>query len=306
MFPDGTWSIGELAEQAGTTVKTVRFYSDRGLLPEAGRSSGGHRRYGPEALDRLRTIRSLRSLDLPVAEVGRVLEREDALEDVIAGRLRELGSQLSALRWREAALQLLHESPAAERADRLQLIGAITTPPSTAPMARFWRWLLPAGLPRALFAAIIEEAVPQPPGDPSPAQVLAFARLHALTSAARPDLCRPRTSVPDRGKHPAVVYEGLSEAYALAGTELKDRLAPRTGDALDCFVAVHAEALETADTPAFRRQLDDYLRRTAHPVMDRYWLLAAEAAGGPDADRPTMGAAHDWLQTALAEQLAAG
>ncbi|GAA2652792.1 hypothetical protein GCM10010425_78120 [Streptomyces spororaveus] len=38
---DGLWSIGELAEWAGTTVKTVRFYSDRGLLPEAGRSSGG-------------------------------------------------------------------------------------------------------------------------------------------------------------------------------------------------------------------------------------------------------------------------
>ncbi len=304
MFPDGTWSIGELAEQAGTTVKTVRFYSDRGLLPEAGRSSGGHRRYGPEALDRLRTIRSLRSLDLPVPEIGRVLERDDALEDAIAGRLRELGSQLAALRWREAALQLLHDSPAEERADRLRLIGAITSPPSTAPMARYWRWLLPPRLPRRLFSAIVEEAVPQPPGDPSPAQVLAFARLHALTTAARPDLCRPQTSVPDQGKPPAAVYEGLSEAYALAGAELTARQPPRTGDALDCFVAVHAEALGTTDTPAFRRQLDDFLRLTAHPVMDRYWVLAAEAAGGPDADRPTMGASHDWLHTALGEELA--
>jgi len=302
VFPDGTWSIGELAEQAGTTVKTVRFYSDRGLLPEAGRSSGGHRRYGPEALDRLRTIRSLRSLDLPVSEVGRALEQEAALEDAIAARLRELGGQLAALRWREAALQLLRDSPAEERADRLRLIGAITTPPSTAPMARFWRWLLPPRLPRTLLSAIIEEAVPQPPGDPSPAQVLAFARLHALTSAARPELCRPQTSVPDHGSRPAVVYEGLSEAYALAGAELTARQAPRAGDALDCFVTVHADALEAADTPAFRRQLDGFLRRTAHPIMDRYWLLAAEAAGGQDAGRPTMGAAHDWLHAALREQ----
>jgi DNA-binding transcriptional MerR regulator len=29
------WTIGEFAERARTTVKTVRFYSDRGLLPEA-------------------------------------------------------------------------------------------------------------------------------------------------------------------------------------------------------------------------------------------------------------------------------
>ncbi len=28
--PAGLWSIGELAERAGATVKTVRFYSDRG------------------------------------------------------------------------------------------------------------------------------------------------------------------------------------------------------------------------------------------------------------------------------------
>ncbi|MEV4442480.1 MerR family transcriptional regulator, partial [Streptomyces sp. NPDC049577] len=119
--PDVTWTIGELAERAGATVKTVRFYSDRGLLPEAARSTGGHRRYGPEALDRLRLIRSLRALDLPVPEVGRVLDEDDALEDVVAGRLRELGTRLSALRWQQASLQLLRDCAPEERAERLRL-----------------------------------------------------------------------------------------------------------------------------------------------------------------------------------------
>ncbi|MFJ6564672.1 MerR family transcriptional regulator, partial [Streptomyces sp. NPDC091412] len=46
-----------------------------GQRPEAGvRSSGGHRRYAPEALARLRTIRSLRSLGVPVSEIRRVLD----------------------------------------------------------------------------------------------------------------------------------------------------------------------------------------------------------------------------------------
>jgi DNA-binding transcriptional MerR regulator len=112
------WTIGELAEHAGVTVKTVRFYSDRGLLPETARSVGGHRRYGPEALERLRMIRSLRTLDLPVPAVGRILDQEDALEDVIAGQLREIGSRLAALRWREAALQLLQDCAPEERAER--------------------------------------------------------------------------------------------------------------------------------------------------------------------------------------------
>lgn len=73
---DGLWSIGELAERAGVTVKAVRFYSDNGLLPEASRSAGGHRRYGPDALGRLRLLRSLRTLGLPVREVRRVLDEE--------------------------------------------------------------------------------------------------------------------------------------------------------------------------------------------------------------------------------------
>ncbi|UXI82415.1 MerR family transcriptional regulator, partial [Streptomyces vinaceusdrappus] len=70
---DGLCGIGELAERAGVTVKTVRFYSDRGLLPEAARSAGGHRRYGSDALGRLRLIRSLRALGLSVPQVRRVL-----------------------------------------------------------------------------------------------------------------------------------------------------------------------------------------------------------------------------------------
>jgi DNA-binding transcriptional MerR regulator len=168
--PDGLCGIGELAERAGVTVKTVRFYSDRGLLPEASRTTGGHRRYGPDALDRLRLIRSLRALDLPLPEVRRILDEEDAaqaagsaLEDAVAGQLRSLGSRLTALRWREAALRLVQESPPAQRAERLRLIGALTTPPSTAPLARFWRAWLPARMPARSTAAFLDVAVPHPP-----------------------------------------------------------------------------------------------------------------------------------------------
>ncbi|WP_042406121.1 MerR family transcriptional regulator [Streptacidiphilus carbonis] len=313
MQSDDLWSIGELAEHAGVTVKTVRFYSDRGLLPEAGRSSGGHRRYGPEALDRLRLIRSLRGLDLPVPEVGRILAQEDgqegldgALEDAIAGRLRELGSQLTALRWREAALQLLRDCTAEERADRLRLIGAVATPPSTAPLARFWRFLLPPRLPARLRGAIIEAAVPQPPADPTPDQVLTFARLHALTSGARfdSDFCRPEFRCAEEKLDPAVLYQGLGDAYALAGQELRAGRTPGRGEALDCFVAAHAEASRLPDSPAFRLRLAGTLTVTADPLVDRYWQLAGELVVPPTGPaEPNMGASHEWLRVALDAEL---
>ncbi|MFI9586405.1 MerR family transcriptional regulator [Streptomyces sp. NPDC052236] len=296
MSPDGMWSIGELAEHAGVSVKTVRFYSDRGLLPEAARSAGGHRRYGPEALDRLRLIRSLRTLDLPVPDVGRVLDQEDALEDVIAGQLRALGSQLAALRWREAALRLLRDCTAQERAERLRLVGAVTAPPSTEALARFWRRWLPPRLPARLVSSILEQTVPQPPEDPDPAQVLAFARLHAFVS--RPcvgnDRGQPAAHRPDEGYRPVVLYDGLAEAYALAAPALRAGRPPDVGDALDCFVAAYARSRGARDTPAFRHRLGGVL--AADPRIDRYWQLVAELAGPA---YPTPGAAHDWLLAAL-------
>lgn len=294
MSTDEMWSIGELAEHAGVTVKTVRFYSDRGLLPEAGRSGGGHRRYGPEALDRLRLIRSLRTLDLPVTEVGRVLDQEGALEDVVAGRLRELGSQLAALRWREAALQLLQDCAPEERADRLRLIGAVGTPPSTAALARFWRAWLPPRLPARLVTVVVDHAVPQPPAAPTPQQVLAFARLHAFASGPCPDTGRPVARRPEPDYRPDVLFDGLIEAYALAAPDVRAARPPREGEALDCFVSAHARARGARDTPAFRRALSAQL--AAELRIDDYWRLTAVVRASPD---PTPGAADAWLCAAL-------
>lgn len=339
MPPDRLWTIGELAERAGVTVKTVRFYSDRGLLPEAVRSSGGHRRYGPGALDRLRTIRSLRGLGLAVPDVHRVLDSEDtpdhrtsdALENVIAGQLREVGSGLTVLRWREAALQALQDCPPGERAERLLLVGALPSPPSTAGMARFWRRWLPPRMPARLVSAILDETIPQLPAAPTPAQALAFAQLHALvsgpcdgsaagitgttgsgttgsgttgtattgtgtgtgTGSAR-DRTQPAAHRSEEGYRPAVLYDGLIEAYGLAAPHMRAGRQPHEGEALDSFVAAYVHARGARDTPAFRRHLSGVLG--ADPRIDRYWQLAGELFGPAE---PTPGTTHDWLLAAL-------
>ncbi|WP_166022809.1 MerR family transcriptional regulator [Streptomyces chilikensis] len=303
---DGLWTIGELAERAGVSVKTVRFYSDRGLLPEASRSSGGHRRYAPDAAERLSLIRSLRGLDLPLAEVRRVLDEQDAggagdvLEDAVAGRLRAIGSELAALRWREAALRLVRECPPAERPARLRLVGAITTPPSTASLARFWRSWLPPRMPARSVAAFLERAVPHPPDDPRPGQVLAFARLHAFVT--RPcggsGPCQPGVHGAAGPRGSSVLYAGLDLAYGLAGGELRRGAEPRPGEALDGFVDAYAGAYGARDTPAFRRLLAG--RLAADPRVDGYWELTAEVITAPGSrPEPTPGSAHDWLLVAL-------
>ncbi|CAM5297335.1 MerR family transcriptional regulator [Streptomyces atroolivaceus] len=307
---DGLCGIGELAERVGVSVKTVRFYSDSGLLPEASRSAGGHRRYGPDSVERLRMIRSLRTMGLPVSAVRRVLDEGDdagraggALEDAVAGQLRATGSQLRAMRWREAALRSVQECPAAERAGRLRLIGAVAAPPDTAALARFWRAWLPPRMPARSVTAFLERAVPQPPEDPDPGQALAFARLHALVSGPcdGDEPTQPHAHRAAGARASAVLYAGLAEAYDLAATEMRQDRDPHPGEALDGFVDAYASAHAAADTPDFRRELARQL--AADPRIDRYWELTAELVSRPAGrPEPTPGSAHDWLVAALEDE----
>jgi len=73
--------IGELASAAKCTTETIRFYEKQGLLPEAGRTSGNYRSYGPTHLGRLRLIRNCRALDMTHDEIRVLLAAIDASAD---------------------------------------------------------------------------------------------------------------------------------------------------------------------------------------------------------------------------------
>ena len=66
--------IGELARKAGVDVQTVRFYEREGLLDAPARTGSGYRAYGEEDLERLHFVRHCRSLDMPLAEIRRLIE----------------------------------------------------------------------------------------------------------------------------------------------------------------------------------------------------------------------------------------
>ena len=48
--------IGEVAQRAGVSVDTIRYYEKRRLLPRAARSEGGFRLFAVEAIERVRHI----------------------------------------------------------------------------------------------------------------------------------------------------------------------------------------------------------------------------------------------------------
>jgi len=77
MPDDATYSITELADLAGVTPRTIRYYLAQGLLPSSGQTGPGAR-YAESHLARLRVIRGLQAEHLPLAEIRR---RLDGLDD---------------------------------------------------------------------------------------------------------------------------------------------------------------------------------------------------------------------------------
>lgn len=108
--------IGELARRAGVDVQTVRYYEREGLLDAPGRTPSGYRAYGQAALERLRFVRHCRSLDIPLADIRRVLalaaSRSLACDEVNG----LVDAHLARVRERRAALERLERQLAALRA----------------------------------------------------------------------------------------------------------------------------------------------------------------------------------------------
>jgi MerR family transcriptional regulator, copper efflux regulator len=65
--------IGELAEQAKVTPRTVRYYESLGLIPTGEREGSGQHRYPEETVLRLKKIEQLKALGLSLQEISKVI-----------------------------------------------------------------------------------------------------------------------------------------------------------------------------------------------------------------------------------------
>ncbi|GAB3873382.1 MerR family transcriptional regulator [Terrabacter terrigena] len=70
-------TISQLAAYAGVTVRAVRHYHAKGLLPEPGRDHSGYRRYDAAAVVQLVRIRTLADAGVPLSRVSELLVADD-------------------------------------------------------------------------------------------------------------------------------------------------------------------------------------------------------------------------------------
>lgn len=68
----GSMRIGELSTRSGASPRSLRYYEEQGLLSSE-RTTGGHREYGEEAVERVDRIRCLLGAGIGTDTIRRLL-----------------------------------------------------------------------------------------------------------------------------------------------------------------------------------------------------------------------------------------
>jgi Cd(II)/Pb(II)-responsive transcriptional regulator len=108
--------IGELGQATGVDIETIRYYEKTGLLPQPTRKPNGYRAYGPVHLERLAFIRHCRALDMPLAEIKRLLDFVAHPEADCGDINRLIDEQLKRVRARLKSMRALEKQLATLRA----------------------------------------------------------------------------------------------------------------------------------------------------------------------------------------------
>lgn len=103
---------GRLAQLAGVSTDTLRYYERLGLLPKPARTSGGYRDYSPEALPRIQMIRRALRVGFCLGELALILKMRERGEipchkvrGIANSRLRQVRRQIEDLTVIQAQLE---------------------------------------------------------------------------------------------------------------------------------------------------------------------------------------------------------
>ncbi|MFF5785732.1 MerR family transcriptional regulator [Streptomyces sp. NPDC012693] len=290
MHHDTLYSIGELARRTGLTVKTIRFYSDRGIVAPTDRSPAGYRLYNMDAAARLDLVRTLRELGLDLPTIRKVLDRELSFPEVAAAHAEALAVQISTLRLRRAVLtavakrgstpeetDLMHKLAQLSEDERRRLIGgfldAVFGGPDAAPA----------------FAGVMRSLTPELPDNPDAEQVQAWVELAELSKdpdfrasvrrtaedhaaeQARSDTTGPRRDIA------AIVRDQAGPALA-AGI---DPASPQADPIVAALTDHYAHLLGLPADIELHRRLATRLESVNDPGRERYLQLLALVNGWP-------------------------
>ncbi|MCC9307494.1 MerR family transcriptional regulator [Kitasatospora sp. RB6PN24] len=314
-MPDDTTllTIGELARLTGLTVKTIRYWSDEGLVPPADRTPAGYRLYGPDALLRLGLVRTLRDLDVDLATVHRVLASELTLAEVAEAHAAALGTRIRAMQSHRAVLRMVARrgTTTPEEIELMHKLARLSDTERRTLINDFIDDTFRGLDPGPDFLPMLRGAMPELPAEPSRQQIEAWVELAELVQdqGFRAGLRRAAAA---QARSAAEVGTPPGDASRAVAALLTDRVAaavasgitPGSPDArpvLDELVGAYAELIGRTDGPEFRRWLLTCLEASTDARYERYWQLLGTINDWPTADASPTGTAEAaaWLIQAL-------
>ena len=308
-----TYAIGRLARLSGLPVKTIRFYSDSGLLPPSARTEAGHRRYDESDLARLQLIRSLRELGLDLDTISGLLSARRSLAEVLVAHTAALETRIRSLQRQLAVVRAAADSPTEATLRRTLVLSKLDATERRALLGQFWDEAT-AGSPLdpADLEPMRRAGTPDLPDDPTPAQLDAWLELAELaTDADFVASLRRAASWMERAASGRPIDARALQAESTAAMEgavaaARDGIRADSAAArpvLRRLTAAYARALGRRDSAAFRSWLIDQLDAAHDARAERYWSLVATVRGedwpDPEGRRRALADGFLWLMDAL-------
>lgn len=301
-------SIGDVARLTGLPVKTIRYYSDLGLVPAVSRTDAGYRRYDEAGVARLELIHALRDLGLDLPSIRRVTERRTKIEDAARAHADAIDLHIHQLTLRRAVLRAIARGVTdPEEVQRMTAFAEASAEESRRIMEEFLDSIF-ADHQNNPFAQRMRTALPVLPDEPSAEQIDAWVELASLIqdSAFR---ARIREMIVEGERQRAASdITDTDEATQRAGQAVVDRagtavshgVATDSAEALAIVnevVPLFAATASKEDSPEYRRALAHQLATFSDRRVERYWQLIGLINGWPA--QPSRMWPYQWFMAAL-------
>ncbi|GAB4057151.1 MerR family transcriptional regulator [Catellatospora paridis] len=291
------YTIGQVADRTGMPVRTIRFWSDSGVVPPVERSTGGYRLYDVAAVAWLDLVRTLRELGLGLEAIQRLLAGQATLGELAQSQVEALDGEIRTLRLRRAVLRtvaarsssreetvLMHQLAKLSAGERRRIIDDFVdsvfadTADDDSTVIAAWMRDVPAELP----------------DDATTAQVDAWLEFAELV-----------TDEGFQSKIRSMVLDGAGDnrlefglnirplVMELAGHAIKRSIAPGSPEGRAVLDRIVPRDLPVEETSA----LIGWLEVVADARVERYWQLVA-VLNGTDPGAPAV-PAFEWLLGAL-------
>lgn len=300
MGDSGVFTIGELARRTGLTTRTIRFYSDEGLLPPADRTYAGYRLYDAASLARLELLRTLRELGLGLTDAADALAGRSNVAELARRHVEVLDEQIRVLRLRRAVLRAVAKNDSELDEVRLMKeLAAMSDEERKRLIDDFWDEVMGGLNIHPDFDARMRSAKPELPDDPTPEQLQAWIELAELVQDKE-----FRARIRQMGKDHSAARDAGDMPDPPAAAE--EQWLTWTSAAAEAMAAGH-----TPSSPAGRELAQSIADSVGKPPAEmaaqiesstdaraeRYWQLMATINGWPQ--WPSQVPRAEWIIDAL-------